>query len=834
MTEEARSGDRLQASSPGRALLAGAEASVDVSGDRARLFAEARIWQQRGQWHEADRCYRAVLAASPDHFGSLCGLAVSYAQRGERDQAVLLLRRAAHKAAHCADAQVQVGAILIALGRADIAIEIYEAALSIDAHHVDAHQGLANALLSSERPEAAIAHYRKALAIDPTRAATHHNIAAALERLGHLEAAASHYRHALATDPELSEAHRGLGNVLRRLDCLEEAVGHYQRALAVKPDLAEVHGNLAGVLVRLGRAAEAVTHYERAQAIKPDDALTPFNLGVAYEALDRPEDALTQYQRAVALRPDLPAAHNNLGSVLDQLGRSTEAIECYERSLALDPNFAQAHFNLGKWLQARGRHDTAAVHYENFIALSPDAAEAHNNLGSAYQKLGRIAEAIAHYERALGLSPGFVEALNNLGNARVALGRLPEAIALYERALAVRPDCADTHYHLGGALEAMGQFEDAERAYERAIARAPARAEFHLALAQLEPFRAGDPRLDALEALANDTGALTEEGKIARHFALAKAYADLGQHQQSFDHLLEGNRRKRQLVCYDEAATLRLFDDIKAVFSAAVMGAKAGAGDPCAVPIFVVGMPRSGTTLVEQILASHSKVFGAGERDDFEIAAMALSGANGKRFPQLVDAIASDALRELGSGYVARLRAAAPTAERIVDKMPSNFSLVGLIHLALPQARIIHVRRDPIDTCFSCFSLLFSEQPHTYDLGELGRYYRAYAALMAHWRAVLPPGVMLEVRYEDVVADLEAQARAILMHCGLDWEEACLSFHRIERPVTTASAWQVRQPIYRSSVGRWQPYASALKPLLAALKGSQDGLAAQGPDQLVS
>jgi tetratricopeptide (TPR) repeat protein len=779
--------------------------------------------QQRGRWQEADRIYRAVLAVKPDHFGSLCGSAAICGQRGERDQAVLLLRQAARSAAQSADAQVCVGAILTVLDRTDVAIPVYRNALSIDPDHVEAHHGLANALLRSDHPETAIAHYQKALAIDPTRAATHHNIAAAFERLGRLEAAASHYQQALAIDPERAETRCGLGNALRRLDRLEAAVEQYQQALALRPDFAEVHSNLAGVLVRLGRPAEAVAHYECELAIAPDDALTPFNLGVAYEALARPQDALTQYRRAVALGPDLAPAHHNLAGVLYQLGRSAEAVTHYERSLALAPDFAPAHFNLGNVLHALGRYDAAKAHYEKVVALTPDVAEAHNNLGGACQKLGRMAEAIAHYERALSLSPRFVEALNNLGRAHFALGRLQDAIALYVRAWAARPDFAETHYHLGAALEAMGEFEHAGRAYERAIGLAPARAEFHLALAQLEPFTADDPRLDALVALTRDAAGQTEEGQIARHFALAKAFADLGQHPQSFDHLLEGNRRKRQLIRYDEAATLRLFADIQAVFTAALIGAKAGTGDPSAVPIFVVGMPRSGTTLIEQILASHSKVFGAGERDDFETAAMALRGANSERFPQLVRAMSGDALRKLGSDYVARLRAAAPAAARIVDKMPSNFSLVGLIHLALPQTRIIHVRRDPVDTCFSCFSLLFAQLPHTYDLGELGRYYRAYAALMAHWRAVLPADVMLDVQYEHLVADLRGQARAILTHCGLDWEEACLEFHRTERPVTTASTRQVRQPIYGSSIGRWRPYADALEPLLAALKVDRGG-----------
>jgi hypothetical protein len=228
-------------------------------------------------------------------------------------------------------------------------------------------------------------------------------------------------------------------------------------------------------------------------------------------------------------------------------------------------------------------------------------------------------------------------------------------------------------------------------------------------------------------------------------------------------------------------------------------------------------MPRSGTTLIEQILSSHSRVFGAGEISDFRECIPNVD-ANGAVIDIPRAALSAPALRRLASRYLDRIRAMAPTAQRIVDKMPANFALVGLIHLALPNARIIHVRRDPIDTCLSCFSILFvGEQPYAYDLGELGRYYRGYQGLMDHWRTVLPPEILLEVRYEDVIHDLEAQARRLLAHCGLAWEETCLDFQQTRRSVRTASCVQVRQPIYQDSVGRWRPYANELKPLLEAL-----------------
>jgi hypothetical protein len=232
-------------------------------------------------------------------------------------------------------------------------------------------------------------------------------------------------------------------------------------------------------------------------------------------------------------------------------------------------------------------------------------------------------------------------------------------------------------------------------------------------------------------------------------------------------------------------------------------------------------MPRSGTTLVEQILASHSKVYGAGELHDIDKIAKTMSGPNGSEFPETVQSTSGQELRELGIRYLSAVRRRASLAERVTDKMPHNFPYVGLIYLILPNSRIIHTRRDPRDVALSCFSLLFAQgqMAFSYDLTELGHYYRAYQVLMDHWRNVLPPGVMLEVQYEELVRNLEEQARRIIEHCGLEWDDACLAFYKTERPVRTASVTQVRRPIYSGSVGRWHPYEHLLQPFVRALGG---------------
>jgi len=327
-----------------------------------------------------------------------------------------------------------------------------------------------------------------------------------------------------------------------------------------------------------------------------------------------------------------------------------------------------------------------------------------------------------------------------------------------------------------------------------------------------------------MEALAQNLAALPAEEQMMLHFALGKAYGDIGQREKSFAHLLAGNREKRRRTRYDEAAALDQLERLSKVFTPALMDARKGAGQRTEVPLFIVGMPRSGSTLVEQILASHPQVYGAGECEEFKRLADALRLPDGR--PALPDGIAQlpDAdLQGLGQAYLGRLQARAPRAARISDKTLSNFLYAGLIHLALPQAKFVHILRDPVDTCLSCFSHLFEGNlSFAYDLAELGRYWRGYERLMGHWRSVLPPGVMLELRYEDLVDDLPGQAHRLLEHCGLEWDEACLSFHQTARAVRTASLSQVREPIHRRSVQKWRAYGDLLQPLLDALQNSPE------------
>lgn len=504
--------------------------------------------------------------------------------------------------------------------------------------------------------------------------------------------------------------------------------------------------------------------------------------------------------------------HYDTAVALHRQNRLHDAEQSYLAVNRLYPDHPGALHGLGLIGISNGQFEHAARHLAKASKLAPSNPTIRCDLGQANLGTGRYEEALHCFKTVLAAQPNNVAALAGAGDALSILGRTDEAQQVFGKLLTIDAGNAMAHFGMGNVLAQRGKPAKARAAFERAVTLTPKRATYHRALAEIARFAEDDPRLPALEALAR--GDLPDDQKIEIHFALAKAYDDLHRWEAAARHLRDGNALRRKRISYDEAATAEFFRAVPAAFAPALT--QPGKGHPSTLPIFVVGMPRSGTTLIEQILASDPNVFGAGELT--LVQDLITDGGAGRHYPNGVAKLSENALRRFGRDYVKKLQALAPDARHIVDKLPGNFLHIGLIHLALPHAKIIHVRRKPMDTCFSCYSKLFlNGLNYTYDLAELGRYYRMYEALMAHWRAALPEGAMLEVQYETLVADFARETRRIVEYCGLEWNERFLAFHQTQRAVRTHSQSQVRQPLFTSSIGRWKPYEEWLRPLRDAL-----------------
>jgi tetratricopeptide (TPR) repeat protein len=510
-----------------------------------------------------------------------------------------------------------------------------------------------------------------------------------------------------------------------------------------------------------------------------------------------------------------------LGIIRVQQQRFSEADRLIAKALEVNVN-AEALNNHGGVLVELGRYDEAIKRLNRALSMKPDYAEAHFNLGNALRKSGQPAEAVKSFAAAVRIRPNYVEALQNQSDALRELNRQTEAITALRQAIKISPGNTQLHNNLGILLRDMGDLEEARRVFKRAISLDSGFVSAYYNLVRCGGVQSDDDVIAAMEALVPSAGTLPLDERTRLQFALGQAYDDVGRYDEAFASLREANSAARSLIHYDEGEVHQHYDRIKRTFTAALMKAKAEDGYASNLPIFIVGFPRSGTTLTEQILASHPMVHGAGELDflvDLTADAVVNNGAE-IAFPESVPLLVAERLRQLGATYVERLSRFDPAATHITDKNLSSFGLLGFIHLILPKAKIIHVKRDPVDTCLSGFLQKFAEKAvrFTYDLGELGRYYRLYQDMMDHWRRLLPPGFMLEVQYENIVENLEAEARRIIDYCGLAWDERCLEFHLSERTVRTASVSQVRQPIYRSSVQRWRRYERHLGPLLEALE----------------
>jgi tetratricopeptide (TPR) repeat protein len=574
----------------------------------------------------------------------------------------------------------------------------------------------------------------------------------------------------------------------------------------------------AVALHREGRLDEAAALYEAILESDPGHAEAAHHLSLllcSRGSLDRAEELA---RKGVVLEPASGRALAHLGSVLLALGHPGEALGFLEAALSIDPSRADVLNNLGAALRSAGRLDEALENFKRALELSPAYADARFNLAGLLTKCERYAESIPQYELLLESSPHSAQAHYALGQALWKADRSDEALEQFEQTIAIDPAFTNAYAAKANVLTESGQFAEAVAALERAIDLEPDRGEFYRFLAEVRPSAVTAQHLGALEDLARKNSSLSDDMRIDANFALGKIYANAGDRVRSLDHLIVANAHKRRFIEYDEYDTLESFHRIAATFDADFLASRRGCSDASSTPIFIFGMPRSGTTLIEQVLASHPNVYGAGELSLFSDIATAVLADGATISPAGMRDAPCARLREVGRRYVDALTQLAPAFLRITDKMPANFTHAGLIHMVLPNARMIHAMRDPVDTCMSCFGHYFAGgQPWAYDLAELGRYYRGYATLMEHWRTVLDDAAMLEVRYEDVVEDVEAQARRIIAYCGLEWDDGCLQFHKTERRVKTASATQVRQPIYRTSVRGWRDHEHTLQPLIQAL-----------------
>ncbi|WP_137932119.1 sulfotransferase [Mesorhizobium comanense] len=500
---------------------------------------------------------------------------------------------------------------------------------------------------------------------------------------------------------------------------------------------------------------------------------------------------------------------------LQQAKRFPEAEELCHRVLARSPNHALALYILGTL--GLGFDDELAISFLARAAASePENPYYQLSLGEACLKVGDYPMAITHLQRACELKPGLIESLCSLAQAYAKCDKADMALAVYERALEINRDHSQARIGMASTLTDLGRMDDAAGVLRMAVAQRVGVAGAYRALVNIRKFSSEPPELQSIMGeLGKPTNSADETKNL--HQAAGKVLNDLGRYHEALDHFLKAKALADGK--FDIDVYRARIDSLIELFNADFLASKAAFGSPSEVPVFVLGMPRSGTTLTEQICSSHPQVHGAGELTKLGrmAASIGLKLGAEQNFKRTAGSMTIQQSFALAEEYLSNLNLYSPKATRIVDKMPHNFELVGLIAVLFPNARIIHCRRDAIDNCLSCFfSNLSPGHSYSYDLATLGLAYREYDRLMRHWQAVLP-GRIFENRYEDMVADQEGQSRRLIDHLGLIWDDACLRFYEKAGSVRTISRWQVRQPIYRSSVKRWKNYEGGIQPLIDAL-----------------
>lgn len=773
----------------------------------------ARGHHQSGNFILAERTYRDILSSVSNHFPTTQFLGVLLFQSGNFEDARRYLDIALQTEPKDMACLNNYAGILTQAGEYEDALELYDKALSINGNYLDALNNKAYTLWALGRYNESHEIVKKALEIAPKDITALNNLGMVLAKLIKFAESSDVWEKASKINPDGAMIWSNWGNTLREMGDLKGALEKCQKAVDLAPDHPEALNNLANALRDRGKPEEAIALYRKATNNKPNYPEAHSNMAIAYLDDGYQEKAVVAARYAIAFNKDLAEPYSALSQALSELGEYKEAHMVAQRATYLAPDNAGPFLDLaGILLKLEYFDDSEAAMYEA-IKREPESARAYMKLAEIHERMNQYEASHEAIDKAIKMSPDMAALWVRKAMTYFMDGKLEEALINIDKAIKLAPKWPVALQQKAEMMVSLNRNDEALEITRKILSITKKLSGPYSTLASIKTFESeDDPDFINMKAIEENVSAFGLDISAVYYFSMSDVYEQLKKFDLAFEYLEKANTIKKKIIPFNSSEEKKLQKAITVKYTPELIKACKGKGFESDVPVFILGVPRSGTTLTEQIISAHPDVFGAGELSDF--------GRVQKLFSNKVN---EKEIIDLGISYVEAIQKRDPSgnAKRITDKMPANYHFMGIIACALPNAKIIHCRRNPIDTCLSCYKQNFLRGQHwSYSMEEMVEYYKGYLEIMEHWRKVIPDR-FIEVDYEETVNNLEDQARRLIEYIGLEWNDACLEPHKQKRAVLTASKAQVTKPVYTTSVEKWKRYEKYLQPLIRELLPEQ-------------
>ena len=779
----------------------------EVTLEEASKLAQAH--HRSGNLTIAERTYKDILRAVPDHFPTVYHLASLLFQRGNAEEAMKYGKISVEVEPEVPGCWVNYGVILSVNDKNEEAIEAFDEALAIEPELYEAWASKSYALYLMERYEEAEEAAAQATVINEENPDAYINLGISLVPQEKYQEALDVWEQLAEMAPDNSKVFANWSNTLRTIGELDDAREKGEKAVELDDTNAEAWNNLANALRDLGEFDEAFKAYKKATDCKPDYYTAHANLAMTYLEQERYPEAITAARYALSFKEDHTEALSILCVGLRGMGRLDDAYQAADKAIRLEPEEAIHYLDMVDVLLAMDSYDEADAVMQQALALEPESMRSLVKLAEIRQNLDMIDEAIEALDQATDLGDETPHLLAQKARLYEQANQVDKAIEIVEKILAHAPKNPTALILKAEMLLTINRKDEAYEVLESARETASTSPAFYASLTSFKKFTEDDPDFAAIKSIADKVDDFGLDAQANIHFTMFDVYQHIKDYGKAFEHLKKANDLKLESKYYDKDLVWKGFTARKNAFSADMVKSFEGLGCQSDLPVFICGMPRSGTTLTEQIISSHPDVFGAGELYDLNTVV------------RTKGPLKHENANIMGEAYVDLIKKRDDTgqAKRITDKMPGNYNSIALLKCILPNAKIIVCRRNPMDNLLSCYKQNFAVgHIWSYDLELMAEQYIAYNDMVNYWREILPEGSFLEVNYEDTVNNFEENARKLIDYVGLEWDDACLEPHKQKRAVLTASKNQVIKPIYKTSVEAWRRYEEQLQPTYDRLK----------------